>query len=70
MRQCPDPDSVEMGHWVDRWLVSLRAAGLTPDHLERLARGLGRAAARNWVAADPFEAEAVQRWQAWLNRIE
>ena len=38
-----DPDSVKMGFWVDRWLQSLRTAGVKPRELQRYAERLAEA---------------------------
>lgn len=38
-----DPDSPEMGMWVDRWLASLRQAGAKGPELQQLAKRLARA---------------------------
>ncbi len=37
-----DPDSPEMGVWVDRWLTVLRQQGGTGPQLQRMARRLAR----------------------------
>lgn len=38
-----DPDSAEMGIWVDRWLTSLRKSGAKGPELQKLAKRLARA---------------------------
>ncbi len=38
-----NPDSEEMGIWVDRWLQSLRKAGVKPRELQRYAERLADA---------------------------
>ena len=38
-----DPDSEEMGRWVDRWLQSLRQSGVQSHELQRYAERLADA---------------------------
>lgn len=41
--QTIDPNSPEMGHYVDHWLTELKAQGYPDTDLEYIARGLARA---------------------------
>lgn len=47
MRRLPDPDSSEMGMWVDGWLQTLRREGASSRELRRSVRALAEALARN-----------------------
>ncbi len=42
----PDPDSSEMGMWVDRWLQALRGDGAGSQELGRAVRELAEALSR------------------------
>jgi hypothetical protein len=68
METWPDPDSEEMGHWVDHWLMSLRQEGLRDRQLEALARHLARAANQEWQGQTPVDRQAVERFWNWYVR--
>lgn len=54
-----DPDSVEMGQWVDRWLHELRLQGANNRTLQRRAQQLGRAAAQGRASGETMRAFAT-----------
>lgn len=54
-----DPDSVEMGQWVDRWLHELRLQGANNRTLQRRAQQLGRAAAQGRTSGETMRAFAA-----------
>lgn len=57
-----DPDSDEMGWWVDRWLGSLRLAGIRPRELQRYAERLADAVSH--PESEPTVVEVFQQFVA------
>ncbi len=57
-----DPDSDEMGWWVDRWLGSLRLAAIGPRELQRYAERLADAVSH--PESEPALVEVFQQFVA------
>ena len=67
MQNWPDPDSPEMGHLVDRWLVFLRQEGMSGRQLERMARALARVSEQGWKANTEAKHVSITSFTAWLH---
>ncbi len=70
MQNWPNPDSAEMGFFVDQWLVSLREGGITTRQLAVHVRRLAVVVNREWVARTPAERAVISEFEAWLTHHE